>query len=84
MTNTKYTLKSFIKYSNLSLTNPFWVANLRIDGARAIEEAAAAAATRILQHKTHDNIQILIYSSFTQLRRLSFESYIFFNLHYFL
>lgn len=30
------------------LTAPFWAFNLRIDGARAIDEAAAAAATRIL------------------------------------
>lgn len=33
-----------------SLTVPFWPVILRIDGARAIEEAAAAAATRILQN----------------------------------
>jgi len=32
------------------LTAPFWPVILRTDGARAIEEAAAAAATRILQN----------------------------------
>lgn len=38
---------------NKSLTAPFWLVNLRDDGARATEEAAAAAATRILQNKIY-------------------------------
>lgn len=40
-------LESALSYFPVLFPNPFWVANLRIDGARAIEEAAAAAATRI-------------------------------------
>lgn len=39
--------------NNKSLTAPFWLVNLRVDGARATEEAAAAAATRILQNKIY-------------------------------
>lgn len=36
--------------TQFALTTPFWAVNLRIDGARATDEAAAAAATRILQN----------------------------------
>jgi len=39
--------------NNKSLTAP--LVNLRDDGARATEEAAAAAATRILQNKIYVN-----------------------------
>jgi len=56
----------------LSLTAPFRPVNLRIDGARATEEAAAAAATRILKYKI-GNIQILIYSGFILVSRLRFD-----------
>jgi hypothetical protein len=52
MDNRKHTSKIILKkFYYWSLTAPFWVANRRIDGARATEEAAAAAATRILQQK---------------------------------
>lgn len=40
---TKYGLQIYL------LTAPFWLVNRRVDGARATNEAAAAAATRILQ-----------------------------------
>lgn len=48
----------YIKIDNEkgSLTAPFWPVNLRTDGARAIDEAAAAAATRILQKRIHNKI----------------------------
>lgn len=41
-------LKGYLSYSKCLLTAPLAV-NLRIEGARATDEAAAAAATRILQ-----------------------------------
>lgn len=41
-------LFSYKMCTQRALTVPFWAVNLRIDGARATDEAAAAAATRIL------------------------------------
>ena len=44
------------------LTAPFWAVNLLIEGARATDEAAAAAATRILQKNVESRIQIYVYT----------------------
>lgn len=45
------------KRREISLTALFWAVSLRIDGARATDEAAAAAATRILQIRKEVNTQ---------------------------
>lgn len=44
------------------LTAPFWAVNLLIEGARATEEAAAAAATRILQKNVESRVQMHVYT----------------------
>lgn len=44
------------------LTTPFWTVSRRLDGARATDEAAAAAATRILQYTYSISIVTHFYS----------------------